>query len=115
MLSLVAAETDFPAGLGQGGPAQRRARPRNRGPCQDEYQQPRWGGIVTNHPWLALLAGVLLLGVVALPAAQLRLALPDASSEPVASQAFKAYDVTKRSFGEGMTGPIIVVGDLPED
>ncbi|MBP1137056.1 RND superfamily putative drug exporter [Arthrobacter sp. PvP023] len=83
--------------------------------AKDEYRSSHgWGGIVTNHPWLALLAGVVLLGVVALPAAQLRLALPDASSEPVASQAFKAYDVTKRSFGEGMTGPIIVVGDLPE-
>ncbi|KQR67013.1 RND transporter [Arthrobacter sp. Leaf337] len=82
---------------------------------RDEYRSSHgWGGMVTNHPWLALLAGAVLLGVVALPASQLRLALPDASSEPVASQAFKAYDVTKRSFGEGMTGPIIVVGDLPE-
>lgn len=83
--------------------------------AKEEYRSSHgWGGIVTKHPWLALLAGVVLLGVVALPASQLRLALPDASSEPVASQAFKAYDVTKRSFGEGMTGPIIVVGDLPE-
>ena len=82
--------------------------------AKDEYRSSHgWGGIVTNHPWLALLAGVVLLGIVALPASQLRLALPDASSEPVASQAFKAYDVTKRSFGEGMTGPIIVVGDFP--
>ena len=54
--------------------------------ARDEYRSSHgWGGIVTNHPWLALLAGVLLLGVVALPASQLRLALPDASSEPVAS------------------------------
>lgn len=82
--------------------------------ARDEYRSSHgWGGVVTRHPWLALVAGVLLLGVVALPASQLRLALPDASSEPVASQAFKAYDVTKRSFGEGMTGPIIVVGDFP--
>ena len=81
---------------------------------KDEYRGSHgWGGLVTRHPVLALLAGVVLLGIVALPASQLRLALPDASSEPVASQAFKAYDVTKRSFGEGMTGPIIVVGDLP--
>ncbi|MET1020947.1 MAG: MMPL family transporter, partial [Arthrobacter sp.] len=82
--------------------------------ARDEYRSSHgWGGVVTRHPWLALLAGVALLGVLALPASQLRLALPDASSEPVASQAFKAYDVTKRSFGEGMTGPIIVVGDFP--
>jgi len=82
--------------------------------ARDEYRSSHgWGGVVTRHPWLSLLAGVLLLGTVALPASQLRLALPDASSEPVASTAFKAYDVTKRSFGEGMTGPIIVVGDFP--
>jgi len=83
--------------------------------AKEEYRSTHgWGGLVTNHPWLALLAGVVLLGVMALPAGQLRLALPDASSQPVASQAFQAYDVTRRSFGEGMTGPIIVVGDLPE-
>lgn len=72
-----------------------------------------WGGLVTRHPMMALLAGVALLGVLALPASQLRLALPDGGSEPVGSQAFKAYDVTGRSFGEGMTGPIVVVGDFP--
>ncbi|MDR6507375.1 MMPL family transporter [Arthrobacter oryzae] len=72
-----------------------------------------WGGLVTRHPVMALLAGVALLGVLALPAGQLRLALPDGGSEPVESQAFKAYDVTGRSFGAGMTGPIVVVGDFP--
>ncbi|HET6242442.1 MAG TPA: MMPL family transporter, partial [Arthrobacter sp.] len=80
----------------------------------DEHRSSHgWGGLVTRHPIMALLAGVVLLGVVALPATQLRLALPDGGSEPLASQAFKAYDVTGRSFGEGMNGPIIVVGDLP--
>ena len=72
-----------------------------------------WGGLVTRHPVMAVLAGVLLLGLMALPASQLRLALPDGGSEPADSQAFKAYDVTSRSFGEGMTGPIVVVGDFP--
>ncbi|QCB98393.1 MMPL family transporter [Arthrobacter sp. PAMC25564] len=82
--------------------------------AKDERRSSRgWGGLVTRHPVLALIAGVVLLGVVALPASQLRLALPDGGSEPVESQAFKAYDVTGRSFGEGMTGPIVVVGDFP--
>lgn len=72
-----------------------------------------WGGLVTRHPVLALLAGVVLLGLVALPAGQLRLALPDGGSEPVDSQAYRAYEVTGRSFGEGVTGPIMVVGDFP--
>ncbi|MCT9871004.1 MMPL family transporter [Paenarthrobacter aurescens] len=73
-----------------------------------------WGGMVTRHPWVALVLSVVLLGAVALPASQLRLALPDGGSEPVDSQAFKAYDLTRSSFGEGVTGPIIVVGEFPE-
>ncbi|MCW3764871.1 MMPL family transporter [Paenarthrobacter ureafaciens] len=72
-----------------------------------------WGGLVTRYPWVALILSVVLLGAVALPASQLRLALPDGGSEPVDSQAYKAYDLTRDSFGEGVTGPIIVVGELP--
>lgn len=72
-----------------------------------------WGGLVTRHPWVALVAGVLLLGTLALPAAQLQLALPDGGSEPVESEAYQAYDLTARSFGEGVTGPIVAVGEFP--
>ncbi|WP_284977754.1 MMPL family transporter [Arthrobacter sp. fls2-241-R2A-200] len=73
-----------------------------------------WGGMVTRHPWVSLVASIVLLGAVALPASQLRLALPDGGSEPVESQAFKAYDLTRTSFGEGVTGPIVVVAEFPE-
>ncbi|GAA4042651.1 MMPL family transporter [Arthrobacter methylotrophus] len=83
--------------------------------AEDQRRSSRgWGGLVTRHPVVALLAGVMLLGVLALPASQLRLALPDGGSEPVDSQAFKAYDLTRTSFGEGMTGPIVVVGTFPD-
>ncbi|WAH98315.1 MMPL family transporter [Arthrobacter sp. MMS18-M83] len=82
--------------------------------AEDQRRSSRgWGGLVTRHPVISLLAGVVLLGVLALPASQLRLALPDGGSEPVDSQAFKAYDLTRQSFGEGMTGPIVVVGTFP--
>ncbi|MGM7775173.1 MMPL family transporter [Arthrobacter sp. KNU-44] len=82
--------------------------------AEDQRRSSRgWGGLVTRHPVVSLLAGVVLLGVLALPASQLRLALPDGGSEPVDSQAFKAYDLTRTSFGEGMTGPIVVVGTFP--
>ncbi|WP_077489750.1 MMPL family transporter [Sinomonas mesophila] len=72
-----------------------------------------WGAWVTRHPWLSVVASVVLLGALALPAAQLRLALPDGGSEPVESTAYKAYEATGTYFGQGMTGPIIVVGELP--
>lgn len=82
---------------------------------EDQRRSSRgWAGLVTRHPVVSLLAGVVLLGVLALPASQLRLALPDGGSEPVDSQAFKAYDLTRKSFGEGMTGPIVVVGSFPD-
>ncbi|MFJ4227014.1 MMPL family transporter [Paenarthrobacter nicotinovorans] len=82
---------------------------------RDEKRSSRgWGGLVTRHPWVSLIASVVLLGALALPASQLRLALPDGGSEPVDSQAYKAYDLTRSSFGEGMTGPIIVVAEFPE-
>ncbi|MEE2569334.1 MMPL family transporter [Pseudarthrobacter sp. J64] len=83
--------------------------------AKDEARSTRgWGGMVTRHPVLALVAGVVLLATMALPATQLRLALPDGGSEPVDSEAYQAHDLTARSFGEGMTGPIVVVGEFPE-
>ncbi|ABY22032.1 MMPL family transporter [Renibacterium salmoninarum ATCC 33209] len=72
-----------------------------------------WGGFVTRHPIVTLAASVLALIVVALPAASLRLALPDGGSEPVDSSAFKSYQAIEKNFGAGMNGPIVVVGELP--
>ncbi|YCH09762.1 MMPL family transporter [Arthrobacter sp. alpha11c] len=81
---------------------------------EEKRSSSGWGGLVTRHPWVSLVASVVLLGALALPASQLRLALPDGGSEPVDSQAFKAYDLTRNSFGEGVTGPIVVVAGFPE-
>jgi RND superfamily putative drug exporter len=81
---------------------------------EEKRSSSGWGGLVTRHPWVSLVASVVLLGALALPASQLRLALPDGGSEPVDSQAFKAYDLTRSSFGEGVTGPIVVVAQFPE-
>ncbi|MDQ4490386.1 MMPL family transporter [Sinomonas sp. ASV486] len=72
-----------------------------------------WGAWVTRHPWIAVVASVILLGVLTLPASQLHLALPDGGADPVDSTSFKAYDATGKYFGAGMTGPIVVVGELP--
>ena len=95
--------------------AERRARfSTEQEAAEDTRRSGRgWGGLVTRHPVIALAASVLALGIVALPAAGLRLALPDGGSEPVDSSAYQAYSITARNFGEGMTGPIIVVGSLP--
>lgn len=72
-----------------------------------------WGGLVTKHPVISLVGAVIALVIIAIPAMGLRLALPDGGSEPVDSSAFQAYSITGDNFGEGMNGPIIVVGSLP--
>lgn len=72
-----------------------------------------WGGFVTRHPVATLVTAVVALGIIAVPAAGLRLALPDGGSEPVDSSAYKAYHLIGKNFGEGVNGPIIAVGSLP--
>ncbi len=60
----------------------------------------------------ALLA-VVALGVIALPALDLRTNLPDGSSEAHDSTQYRAYSTIAERFGEGTNGPLLVVADLP--
>ncbi|RYC05552.1 MMPL family transporter [Nocardioides zhouii] len=67
----------------------------------------------TTRAWTVLGLGVAALLVVAAPATQMRLGLPDGSTQPPDSAGFKAYDVQAEKFGEGSNGPLLVVADLP--
>ena len=58
--------------------------------------------------------GIAALAVIAIPALDLRLNLPDGSSEPHESTQYQAYTTVAEQFGEGMNGPLLVVADLPE-
>ncbi|GAA4157123.1 MMPL family transporter [Gryllotalpicola daejeonensis] len=69
---------------------------------------PTWRAIVT------LVLGVAVLGVVAVPAAQMRLNLPTGASENAASTQYKAYKAVEDAFGAGQNGPLVVVADLPQ-
>lgn len=77
-------------------------------------ERPGWVDRVQQHPWLAVLGVLLLAGVLAAPAAQLRLGLPDGSSEPVDSTAYRAYDAVGEGFGAGANGPLVAVATLEE-
>ncbi|MDQ1289244.1 MAG: putative drug exporter of the superfamily [Actinomycetota bacterium] len=72
-----------------------------------------WGELVTTHPWAATLLGLVVLGVCAIPAGDLRLGLPDGSSEPAGSTAYRAYTLTAKYFGAGENGPLVAVATLP--
>jgi len=55
------------------------------------------------------------LGVTALPAAGLRLALTDGGSAAADSTQRQAYDLTAAAFGPGFNGPLLVLVDLRND
>lgn len=72
------------------------------------------GNIATRHPVMTLLAGIVVLLVIALPALNLRLGLPDGSSQPQNSTQYKAYTQIGKAFGDGTNGAIIVVANAPK-
>ncbi|MFF2137673.1 MMPL family transporter [Streptomyces sp. NPDC058193] len=69
----------------------------------------RWGRIVARLRVPVLVLGVAGLGALALPVQDMRLALPDASTEAVGSPNREAYDLTTEGFGEGFNGRLIAV------
>ncbi|WP_430788669.1 MMPL family transporter [Actinoplanes sp. G11-F43] len=59
---------------------------------------------------LALLAALI---TVAIPAASMRLGLPDGSSEAQDSSQYQAFKLIEEKFGAGVNGSLVVVADLP--
>ncbi|MFJ3383644.1 MULTISPECIES: MMPL family transporter [unclassified Curtobacterium] len=66
-----------------------------------------WRAVIT------LVAGIAVLGTIALPATQMRLGLPTGASESVDSSQYKAYKSLSDEFGAGQNGPLLVVATLP--
>ncbi|GIF52124.1 RND superfamily putative drug exporter [Asanoa ferruginea] len=75
----------------------------------------RWARQVIRMRVPLLIVGVLGLGALALPALDMRLALPDASTAPVGSETRAANDLITEGFGPGFTGrlALVVSGDSP--
>ncbi len=71
-----------------------------------------WVALVTRHPVVSTLAVILTLGVIAIPASSLQLALPNAGMQPTSSEARQAYDLTAEHFGPGANGPLILTGTI---
>ncbi|MFF8103361.1 MMPL family transporter [Streptomyces sp. NPDC016640] len=68
-----------------------------------------WGRLVTKLRVPLLVVGILGLGALALPAQDMRIALPDAGTAAEGSPAREAYDLTSEGFGEGFNGRLIAV------
>ncbi len=75
----------------------------------------RWVGLVERAPALFLVLVVVVLGVVAVPAASMRLSLPTNGTEAPGTQSRIAYDLTTRHFGEGRNGPLVILVDVTQN
>ncbi|GAA2711041.1 MMPL family transporter [Actinoplanes palleronii] len=69
----------------------------------------RWARAVLRHRVLAVVLPLGVIALVALPALDLRLALPDDSSAAVDSTQRQAYDRLAAGFGAGFNGPLVIV------
>ncbi|GIU85061.1 MAG: membrane protein [Acidimicrobiales bacterium] len=107
----------FPAALvvallGSFVPVLRRHAPVRRNPPRERTFAYRWSRIIQRRPLVALMAGTLLLGVVALPVFSIRLGFSDEGNLPPETTTRRAYDLLAEGFGPGFNGPLVVVGEL---
>ncbi|QXE32978.1 MMPL family transporter [Streptomyces sp. GMY02] len=72
----------------------------------------RWAVNVKRRPRACLAAGVLLLGILAVPAASIDLGHLDPGNDPAQTTSRRAYDLMTEGFGPGANGPLTVVVEL---
>ncbi|MFI5756880.1 MMPL family transporter [Streptomyces sp. NPDC051569] len=112
-VSVLLALTLLPALLSMAGdrlipkPGSRAARRETR--THGSTMGTRWVAGVMRRPKRTVVAVVLGLLVLAIPAMQLKLALTDNGSEPKSSSTRQAYDRVSDAFGPGANGPLIVL------
>ncbi len=77
-----------------------------------------WARFVVRHRVPVLIGGIVLLGVLAIPATKIQLGLPSGASKPTDNTQRKAYDLTTEGFGAGFNGALLIVAqdvDSPSD
>jgi len=118
LLAVLVAVSLVPAVLGLFG---ERMRPRARRTKRTEGRERTpgswglaWGRAVTRKPLLVLLAGVIGLLALAVPARDLRLGLPSNASQPVDSTQHKSYDLLTEGFGPGFNATLTAVVDMSD-
>ncbi|MCD0442848.1 MMPL family transporter [Glycomyces sp. A-F 0318] len=118
LIAVLIAVTLLPAFAGFAGKRIFTGRQRRRIAAGGHDSKPnggkRWGAFVSRHPILVALVGVVGLGVLAYPATDLELGLPDGGSMSEESSQRQAYDLISEGFGAGFNGQLMIVGDLDE-
>jgi putative drug exporter of the RND superfamily len=72
-----------------------------------------WASLIRRRRWVAAPAVFALMLVLALPVLGLRLASPDAGTDPAGTTTRQAYDLLAGGFGPGFNGPLELAATLP--
>ena len=68
----------------------------------------RWAGAIRSHPLIAAVTGIVILGLLAIPALDLRLGAEDFGQLPEDTTERQAYDALAEGFGVGTNGPLLI-------
>lgn len=112
-VAVLVALTLLPAMLGFAGKKAALGR-KARDPEGDSGPSPmgeRWAKLAVRFRWPVLILALLGLGTLAIPAADLRLGLPDDGMAAVDTTQRKAYDMLSAGFGPGFNAPLTLVVD----
>jgi RND superfamily putative drug exporter len=111
---MAAAVTLLPAVLGFAGHTiDRFALPSaRRGRSVENSFWTRWSRTLQARPWPALIGGLVILLVLAVPFFSLRLGVADAGNDPTSLTTRRAYDLLSQGFGPGFNGPLLVTSEV---
>jgi RND superfamily putative drug exporter len=111
------AVTLVPAALGLLGPGVDRVRVRAAPVAEagrDDDWWHRYATSVGRRPGLFLAAGIVVLGVIAVPLLSIRLGTVDDGASPASYTSKQAYDLIAKGFGPGANGPYTIIIEGPK-
>jgi putative drug exporter of the RND superfamily len=115
LIAVLVALTLLPAIFGVSGAKLRpkpKTSPRSRQGRQQGRFAQRWVGAVTKYPLVSILLVVTALSAMAIPAKDLRLALPGNGIAPAQNTERKAFDLISERFGPGHNAPMLLTADI---
>lgn len=75
----------------------------------------RWASATGRAPWPALVAALIVVGVLAAPVLSMRVGSSDASSDPKRSPTRQYADIMGPAFGEGVDATLLLVAQTPDE
>jgi putative drug exporter of the RND superfamily len=74
----------------------------------------RWANYVQRRPRSIAAVSAIAMLLIAAPATALRLGSSDAGNDPAGQTTHRAYELLAEGFGEGFSGPLLVVAKVPD-